>query len=329
MYKEYYQLASNPFQISPNHDMFFPSHGHKKALSYLHSSLNQNNGIIVITGKLGLGKTTLIKKKSVNLDPKYYIVKQIPVINLDENNLFSIICEAFDLISKGLSQDVLLKQFHAFLNSINKLGRKVILIFDDAQKLTPILLQQLQILSTSKVNYQFLLIIYLVGQKKLLATLQNKNMKQIRQYILSSCALIALKKDELSEYINYRLKVSGWSGEELFDAHSLDIIYQLTNGEPRRVNLLCDRVLLFGYLEDIQFFTAEHIKCVAQELKNEMISPIKKEIKSKNKKTNKLPQVRNMSDSSDFVDIEESIREFDLSIEKEIQDYKNMLISKN
>ncbi len=329
MYKEYYQFSNSPFQITPHSELFFSSQGHKKVLTYLQQSLSQGNGFIVITGGLGLGKTTLINKNSANLDTKQYIVKQIPISKLSKNNLLTVICEMFELMYQGLRQEVLLKQFHSFLRSINKLGRKVILIIDDAQTLRPMILQQLKKLFLSELDNKPLLQIYLVGEKKLLAILQKSEMEGLKQYILTSCHLSPLKEDEVKDYIHYRLNLSGWAGQELFDIHAFSVIYQLTHGIPRRINLLCDRVLLLGYLEGIQFFTAEHIKSVAQELKNELASPIKKGKFHNDKKKNKVIQKAMSSDSSDFVDIEETIKQFDLSIEKEIQEYKNTLNQKN
>ncbi len=130
-------------------------------------------------------------------------------------------------------------------------------------------------LSNFQIDNKPLIQSFLVGQKEFIKTLQHKDMEQLRQRVIASSHLGPLKQEETKLYINYRLKEAGWTGGELFDAQAIDLIHDLTEGVPRRINVFCDRILLFGYLEEIKFFTPEHIKIVADELADEITSPIK------------------------------------------------------
>ncbi len=388
MYKKYYKLNKNPFQITPDQEVFFASKGHKKALSYLQYGLSQGEGFIVITGDIGTGKTTIVKNLIAGLDAKTHIAKQIVTTNLEEQDLMEMVCETFDLMSKGLTKAALLNQFQAFLISAHKLGRRVVLIVDEVQNLPAKTVEELRMLSNFQVENRPLMQSFLVGQKEFVATLQGEDMEQLRQRVIASCHLSPLKREETKDYINYRLDSSGWTGGDLFDAQAFELIYGLTDGVPRRINVFCDRILLFGFLEEISFFAAKHIKLVANELADEITSPIKmrkpeelssyfSEIQKKydnklkkslivkvnnsddNSKKKLEPKVKKIrteriekketqrtknnkvvkqkqivkprprqiktSDSEGFVDIEETIKDFESRVEKEIQEYKSTL----
>ncbi|MCP3850249.1 MAG: AAA family ATPase [Gammaproteobacteria bacterium] len=365
MYKDYYNLHNNPFQMTPDPKIFFASKGHKRALSYLQYGLSQGEGFIVITGDIGTGKTTIVKNLIAGLDRQTFIAKELVTTHLEDHDLMEMICESFELISKGLSKAALLNQFKAFLNSANKLGRRVVLVVDEVQNLPAKTVEELRMLSNFQVENKPLIQSFLVGQKEFIQTLQADSMEQLRQRVIASCHLGPLKKDETKYYINYRLEESGWNGGRLFEDDALELIHQLTEGVPRRINVFCDRILLFGYLEEVTIFNREHIKVVADELADEITSPIKserhEEIKSYidtlqndytvrlektpeliepkrniepqtvQQKTQTVPkevQASKETLSSDFVDIEETIKDFESRVEKEIEAFKSSLDKK-
>ncbi len=375
MYKDYYNLKRNPFQMTPDPRIFFASKGHKRALSYLQYGLSQGEGFIVITGDIGTGKTTIVKNLIAGLDHQTYIAKELVTTQLEDHDLMEMICESFELISKGLSKAALLNQFKAFLNSANKLGRRVVLVVDEVQNLPPKTVEELRMLSNFQVGNKPLIQSFLVGQKEFIKTLQADSMEQLRQRVIASCHLGPLKSEETKFYINYRLEESGWNGGQLFDDRAMRLIHELTEGVPRRINVFCDRILLFGYLEEITFFTPEHIKTVADELAEEVTSPIKAE---KHEEINsyltelqqtsyqtqdldsQLESIANASEerekaeseqeepvaaehekkqipqhgktkeslTSDFVDIEETIKDFESRVEQEIAAFKSSLDKK-
>ena len=290
MYKEYYKLQHNPFQMTPDPRIFFASKGHKRALSYLQYGLSQGEGFIVITGDIGTGKTTIVKNLIAGLDHKTYIAKQLVTTHLGEHDLMEMICESFELISIGLTKAALLNQFKAFLNSAHKLGRRVVLVVDEVQNLPAKTVEELRMLSNFQVNNKPLIQSFLVGQKEFITTLQQSSMEQLRQRVIASCHLGPLKENETNLYVNYRLKEAGWAGGPLFSDDALKLVHELTEGVPRRINVFCDRIMLFGYLEEVSFFTAEHINMVADELEDEITSPIK--LRKKNGVSHLLRQVQ-------------------------------------
>lgn len=394
MYKEYYKLRDNPFQMTPDPRIFFASKGHKRALSYLQYGLSQGEGFIVITGDIGTGKTTIVKNLIAGLDHQTYIAKQLVTTHLGEHDLMEMICESFELISRGLSKAALLNQFKAFLNSAHKLGRRVVLVVDEVQNLPAKTVEELRMLSNFQINNKPLIQSFLVGQKEFITTLQDSSMEQLRQRVIASCHLGPLKENETNLYVNYRLKEAGWAGGPLFDDAALKLVHQLTEGVPRRINVFCDRILLFGYLEEINFFTIEHIQIVADELADEITSPIrlheKKEaaailrqvqpnsishpakqsaaagmnnpvqpiktsgdvsqskVEKLKKKDVSVPIIKGLTEtkisqckpvekniasaeqvlSSDFVDIEDTIKDFESRVEKEIESFKDSLDKK-
>ena len=372
MYKEYYKLQHNPFQMTPDPKIFFASKGHKRALSYLQYGLSQGEGFIVITGEIGAGKTTIVKNLIAGLDKQTYIAKELVTTHLEEQDLIEMICESFELISKGLSKAALLNQFKAFLNSAHRLGRRVVLVVDEVQNLPAKTVEELRMLSNFQVDNKPLIQSFLVGQKEFIKTLQDRSMEQLRQRVIASCHLGPLTDKETNRYVNYRLKEAGWAGGPLFEDSALMLIYELTEGIPRRINVFCDRILLFGYLEEISFFTKEHIQIVADELDDEITSPIKlrentelsnllgnigadtinsniglstgdstemnvnvlKTAKTVKPKTSRDESVeknefsKNSLMTSDFVDIEETIRNFESKVEQEIALFKQSLDQK-
>ena len=373
MYKEYYKLKHNPFQMTPDPRIFFASKGHKRALSYLQYGLSQGEGFIVVTGDIGTGKTTIVKNLIAGLDPKTYIAKQLVTTHLEDHDLMEMICESFELISKGLTKAALLNQFRAFLNSAHRLGRRVVLVVDEVQNLPAKTVEELRMLSNFQIDNKPLIQSFLVGQKNFIKTLQDSSMEQLRQRVIASCHLGPLKEEETKHYINYRLHEAGWSGGNLFDDNALMLIHRLTEGVPRRINVFCDRILLFGYLEEISFFTREHVQIVAEELSEEITSPlvlqnkddVARLINTEQKKYEhalseqqainnqaetfsssipdepvvpqsapKAPEpvqhkfekpVAMASGSTEFVDIEETIKDFESRVEQEIASFKQSL----
>jgi len=290
MYKEYYKLHNNPFQMTPDPRIFFASKGHKRALSYLQYGLSQGEGFIVITGDIGTGKTTIVRNLIAGLDHKTYIAKQLVTTHLEEHDLMEMICESFELISVGLTKAALLNQFKAFLNSAHKLGRRVVLVVDEVQNLPPKTVEELRMLSNFQVDNKPLIQSFLVGQKEFITTLQDSSMEQLRQRVIASCHLGPLKENETKHYVNYRLKEAGWAGGPLFDDDALQLVHELTEGVPRRINVFCDRIMLFGYLEEVSFFTTEHVQIVADELADEITSPVK--LREKNEVSDLIKQVQ-------------------------------------
>jgi len=270
MYTSFYKLSGKPFQLSPDPRFFFGSSAHRRAMSYLRYGLSQAEGFIVITGGIGTGKTTLVRNLFEELDRDEVLAAQLVTTQLEADDMLQLVVAAFGLEHEKLSKAVLIKRLEDFLAGASREGKRVLLVVDEAQNLPAQSLEELRMLSNFQVSDKPLLQSFLLGQEEFRTTLQAPGLEQLRQRIIASCHLAPLDERETRDYIAHRLGVVGWDEDPLItrDAHAA--IFAATDGIPRRVNVLCDRLLLFGYLEQKHEFTAETVDKVAVELSDEL-----------------------------------------------------------
>lgn len=270
MYESHFGLIARPFQLSPDPEFFFSSTGHKRAMSYLQYGLGQGEGFIVVTGEIGTGKTTLMRNLLKKIDTQNVIAAQLVTTKLEADDLLRMICSSFGLPAEGKVKAVLLQQFHDFLKQSHQSGKRVLLVVDEAQNLPAEAIEELRMLSNFQLTDGPLLQSFLLGQPELRAIIQQPNMEQFRQRIIASCHLKPLEAAEVKEYIIWRLSVAGWAHNPKFTDISFSIIHNHTNGVPRRINIFCDRLLLFCYLEELTTITVEAVNTVAKELDEEI-----------------------------------------------------------
>ena len=270
MYEPFYKLAGKPFQLNPDPSFYFASRGHKRAMSYLEYGLHQGEGFIVITGEIGAGKTTLVKNLFRRVDANSYVAAQLVSTQLDAEDTLRLIAAAFGLKHEDQSKAVLLKRLEEFLASVARQGRRALLVVDEAQNLTPRAVEELRMLSNFQVGQKSLLQSFLLGQPEFRFTMQSEGMQQLRQRIIASYHLGPMDIGETRAYVEHRMKTVGWSGDPEFGDDCFAPIYEYTGGIPRRINTLCDRVLLFGYLEDRHRIDASTVAAVIGDLNGEM-----------------------------------------------------------
>lgn len=267
MYISYYGFTAKPFQLSPDPRFFFGSRAHSRALAYLRYGLSQGEGFIVITGGIGTGKTTLVKSLFGELDSGQVIAAQLVTTQLEADEMLRSVAAAFGLPYEDVGKAALLRHFEDFLSGHARQGRRVLLVVDEAQNLPVRSLEELRMLSNFQIAEAPLLQSFLLGQEEFRHTLQDPGMEQLRQRVIASCHLTPLSDAETQEYIKHRLHVVGWQGEApRFSESAFAAIHQYTQGIPRRVNVFCDRLLLYGFLEELQEFTEADVEAVAQEL---------------------------------------------------------------
>ncbi|MFT6916920.1 MAG: general secretion pathway protein A [Motiliproteus sp.] len=274
MYKSHFGLLTNPFQLSPDPDFFFGSAGHKRAMAYLQYGLGQGEGFIVITGEIGTGKTTLMRNLLKNIDPDHIIAAQLVTTRLEADDLLRLICSAFGLPAADRSKAALLLQFEDFLLRTHNAGKRVLLVVDEAQNLSSDAVEELRMLSNFQLTDSPLLQSFLLGQPELRRMIQRPDMEQFRQRIIAFCHLKPLETAEVKEYILWRLTVAGWVQNPKFTDTTFAVIQGHTGGVPRRLNIFCDRLLLFCYLEEISTIGVDAVNTVAAELADEMNPPI-------------------------------------------------------
>ena len=272
MYESYYGLNSKPFQLTPDPSFFYASKLHKRAMSYLQYGLSQAEGFIVITGDIGTGKTTIANSLLDSLEEDIFAA-QIVTPKLSPDEIVKMVASKFDLNVSGKSKSEILEDLERFLNQLAAQGKRALLLVDEAQNLPLETIEELRMLSNFQKAGKPLLQSFLLGQDELQPILRAPNMEQFRQRIVASCHLAPLNAEEAREYIEFRLQHAGYSGEGLFSDESFAAIHAFSRGVPRRMNTLMDRILLYGFLEEVKFFEKDQVDVVIDEVKSEMFVP--------------------------------------------------------
>ena len=257
MYEKFYKLKDKPFRIEPEPGYLFKSSKHKNALTYLEYGLTENVGFILLTGEIGAGKTTLIQYVLGKLgkDTETAVIFNT---NVTAEQLLNFILSEFELKRPKNDKTAVLEIFYEFLIQKYAEKKRVLLIIDEAQNLSPETLEEVRMLSNLQAESQALLQIMLVGQPELTSKLQAPNMLQFSQRIAVNYHLEGLNLEESGKYINFRLKRAGRKNN-LFTADAMKLIHQLSCGIPRSINLLCNAALVYGYAEGAQTIDKEII----------------------------------------------------------------------
>jgi general secretion pathway protein A len=250
MYAAYFGLTQQPFELSPDARYFYGSQNHARALAHLTYGLAQGEGVIVITGEVGAGKTTLIEHLVFSLDPQRYTVGTIATTQLAPAGVLRTVLSAFGISRRGREKADMLHQLGTFFREQQSKGMRLLLIVDEVQNLPFASLEELRMLANLAIGTGTPLQTCLVGQPEFRDIIMSARAEQLRQRVVTSYHLGSLPETELRRYIEHRLRVAGWSENPIFDDDVFSIIYAYTNGIPRRVNLLCSRLLLQAYLDE-------------------------------------------------------------------------------
>jgi len=278
MYEKYYSLKARPFRLSPDPRFLFRSKVHTKALAYLSYGLQTGEGFIVITGGVGTGKTTLSRLILSRINKSKVIAVELVTSQLESDDLLRLVASTLGLAHQDLPKSSLLRNIETYLMARAREGKRVLLLVDEVQNLSLGALEELRMLSNFQVGEKALLQSFLLGQDEFRPILQSPGMEQFRQRIIASFHLEPLRKDEVQEYVFHRLRLCGWKGNPQFENAIFDLIHEHTAGVPRRINKICDRVLLYGCVEESHHITVEDVKTViAEEMKEIQASTIESE----------------------------------------------------
>ncbi len=271
MYESFYKLSAKPFALTPDPRFFFESSGHKRVLSYLRYGIYQGEGFIVVTGEVGTGKTTLIQTLLGQLsNHKDFVIAHMVTPQLDPSELVLAVAEAFGVECQAATKPQALKKLETFLLHKAYEGKRALLIVDEAQNIPVATLEELRMLSNYNVGTRPLLQSCLLGQEEFRQTLGAKELEQLRQRVVASHHLGPMSPEETRSYIEYRLQRVGWAQDPEFVPETFEAIYEQTQGVPRRINRLCDRILLYGYIEELHCITPQVVGSVSAELKDEL-----------------------------------------------------------
>jgi len=250
MYLDFYGLRENPFNVTSDPSFLYLSHTHQEAIDHLLYGINQRKGFVEITGEIGAGKTTVCRALLNKLDQKTK-TSLIFNSNLPENQLLEAILEDFGILPERRSKILFLRQLNHFLMEQLSAGNNTVLIIDEAQNLRSSALETIRMLSNLETEKEKLLQIVLVGQPELRNKLNSPKLLQLRQRISVRFHVNALRKDEIEKYIHHRLLVAGDDLKISFTPEAIDEIYRYSKGIPRMINIACDKILLFGFAEEI------------------------------------------------------------------------------
>ncbi|MDO9167118.1 MAG: XrtA-associated ATPase [Rhodoferax sp.] len=276
MYEAFYGLNSKPFQLNPDPSFYFGSKQHRRAKAYLEYGVQRNEGFIVITGEVGAGKTTIVRGLLASLDPEKVVAANLVTTQLDAEDTLRLVGAAFGVRVKDVSKADVLMALEAYLVNQASQGKRCLLIVDEAQNLTPRAVEELRMLSNFQFGQQALLQTFLVGQPEFRAILQSPTMQQLRQRVTATCHIGPLDLEETRGYIEHRLKCAGSSGRPTFDGEAFEAIFNASGGIPRRVNLICDRLLLLGFLGNKDAFGLDDVNEVVSEIHDEAAVPSNK-----------------------------------------------------
>jgi UDP-N-acetylglucosamine 2-epimerase len=269
MYESHFGFTGSPFSLNPDPHFFFGSKGHSNALSYLKFGVYQSEGFVVVTGEIGAGKTTLVGTLLSEVDRERIVPAQIVSTQLEAGDLLRSVALAFGIAPKTLSKAELIATIEAYLTLLVTEDKRALLIVDEAQNLNREAVEELRMLSNFQLGNQALLQSFLVGQPELRQLLTSKPMEQFRQRVIASCHLGPMDRAETKGYIEHRLKQVGWHDTPHIDEAAFDGIHRWTAGIPRRVNLMCNRLLLQAYLSTQSRIDAAAVDVVGQEIRVE------------------------------------------------------------
>jgi putative secretion ATPase (PEP-CTERM system associated) len=271
VYESFYGFKGKPFQLNPDPAFYFGSRQHRRAMAYLEYGLHQNEGFIVVTGDVGAGKTTIVRSLLDKLDPKQVVAGNLVSTQTDAEDTLRLVASSFGLRTKDIEKSDLLLTLEAFLTSVCQQGKRALLIIDEAQNLTARAVEELRMLSNFQLDTHALLQSFLVGQPEFRRTMQSPQMLQLRQRVIAACHIGPLDADETRGYIEHRLKCVGWTGDPKFQPGALEAIFKASGGIPRRINAVCDRLLLSGYLAGQREFKREDVDMVSREMHDETV----------------------------------------------------------
>ncbi|RJG07051.1 ATPase [Noviherbaspirillum cavernae] len=274
MYESYFGFSAKPFQLKPDPHFFFGSKGHKRAMAYLDYGLSQGEGFIVITGEIGAGKTTLMRNLLRKVESERIVAAQIVNTHVDSDDILRLVASAFGLACEGVGKAVLLTRLEHFLRQCDQQGRRALLVVDEAQNLTPRAVEELRMLSNFQTADRPLLQTFLLGQPEFRRILLGPNMQQLLQRVTATYHLGPMDAAETQSYIEHRLHKVGWRGDPSLGEDAFAAIHAYAGGIPRKINTLCDRLFLMGYLEEIHAFTSSEVKQVIADIQQEFSLPV-------------------------------------------------------
>jgi len=272
MYDQFYGFSEEPFRLSPDHHFAYQHRGYKKARAYMAYAFMRAEGFVMVTGRPGTGKTTLVGALLEDLAKEHAHIANLVCSQLEADDLLSMVAHEFGVDINIGSKGQQLQHLSRMLQKWHREGRRALLIVDEAQDLSASAMEELRLLTNIQAQGQPLLQIFLLGQPELRELILRPEMEQVHQRIVAASHLKPLEADETDAYIRHRLSVVGWTGDPAISQAVYPLVFKFSEGIPRRINLICSRLLLHGSVEQLHRLGAEDVRTVVEELQGESLA---------------------------------------------------------
>ena len=275
MYKRFYGLQTNPFNLNPDPRFLYESRWVEEALACLKYGIESRKGFVMLTGEVGTGKTTLLNKllrvlRAKGLSTAYVFNPRLKVMEF-----LQYMMADFGLPADSNGKAAYLQRLNQFLLERYSAGKTAVLIVDEAQNLSVDVLEEIRMLTNLETSTEKLLQIILCGQPELEAKMKDPSLRQLRQRIAIRARTHAFTLEETGKYIQVRLGISGASADPIFSAEAVEAIFEYSRGIPRVINLLCEHALITGFADQLRPIPARVPRQVAKEFELDIIPPVK------------------------------------------------------
>ncbi|PIE39135.1 MAG: general secretion pathway protein [Gammaproteobacteria bacterium] len=272
MYEQYYGFKEEPFRLSPDSRLCFLHPGFTKAKAYMQYALQRKEGFVMVTGRPGTGKSTLIASMTNDLAEQENVVfASLTCTQIEADDLLRLVVMRFGLDGSQAHKAGMLNDLETLLKRLHSAGKRPLLIIDEAQDLSANALEELRLLTNLQLNNQPLLQIFLVGQEELRDTVMSPGLEQLHQRLVAACHMRPLDENATRDYILHRLQHVGWDGKPELDESIFNPIHQASRGIPRLINMVCSRLFLHGMVEDREELTLDDVRDVIASLEEELL----------------------------------------------------------
>ena len=272
MYDLFYGFSEEPFRLSPDHSFAFQHRSYKRARAYMAYAFMRAEGFVMVTGRPGTGKTTLVGAVLEDLSSERAAIAQLVTSQLEADDLLRMVAYEFGVDISIRDKGTLLQSLARLLQRWEREGKRALLIVDEAQALTKPAMEELRMLTNLQQRGKPLLQIFLLGQPELRELVLLPELEQVHQRIVAACHLSSLEADETEAYVRHRLETVGWNGDPAISEAVYPLVFKFSEGVPRRINLICSRLFLHGGVEEKHRLGVDDLREVVRELQDEHLA---------------------------------------------------------